>query len=68
MKITFKKLDSECFFITDGNSAINAFVRYSKANKHYCIDAAGVYMEVNTISEFKQAITNRFHSLTKFEI
>ena len=68
MKITFKKLDSEVYFITNGNTALNVYVRYSKANKHYCVDAGSTYFEVNSIADFKKAITNRFNSLTKFEI
>lgn len=57
MQINFKKLDNNCYYVTDGNSAINIYVRYSSFNKHYEIDADKFYWECKTINEMKDKVT-----------
>lgn len=60
MTMTFKKLDKETFYATDGNTAINVYARYSASNRHYEIDAAQFYWECKTIADMKNKVTQYF--------
>ena len=66
MTITFKKLDKETFYVTDGNTAINVRARYSAPNRHYEVDAAQFYWECKTITEMKQKVS-RYYADGKFQ-
>lgn len=58
--IKFKKLDSQTYYVTDGQYAINVHVRYSSVNKHYEIDASNYAFDVNTLKEMKDKVTRYF--------
>lgn len=60
MKTNFKKLDSTTFYVSYENQAINVYVRYSKSNKHYEVDAGQFYFEVKNINEMKQKVESYF--------
>lgn len=58
MNINFKKLDNNCYYVSNDNKALNVYVRYSEFNKHYEIDVQQYYFECRTIKEMKDKVTN----------
>lgn len=70
MTLSFKKLDAECYYVTDGTHGFNAYVRYSKANKHYAVDVCERYFEVRNVAEFKNKVQSMYanNQLSTFEI
>ena len=55
-EITFKKLDSNTYYVEFKNHAINMYARYSECNKHYAIDIGNFYFEEKTIKKVKEKV------------
>jgi hypothetical protein len=66
MNVTFKKLDSTCYLVTNGDNAINVYVRYSSSNKHYEVDAGQFYWELKSINDMKTKVSQYFQE-NKFQ-
>ena len=58
--IEFKKLDNQTYYVTDGQYAINVYVRYSSVNRQYDVDASNYNFDVKTLKEMKDKVTRYF--------
>jgi hypothetical protein len=66
-KLTFKKIDNNCYFITNGSKGLNMFLRYSNSCKHYEVDICKYYFEEKTIKKIKDKVT-KYWNENKLEL
>jgi hypothetical protein len=66
--LTYKKLDSETYYITDGKKYTNLHIHKIKSIKLYCADIAQFYFEAHKIEQIKDKISQNWDKMELFEI
>jgi hypothetical protein len=64
--IIFKKIDSDCYLVSDGFHAVNMFV--TKSRKLIFADIYQFFFECSSMKELENKVALNWNDMDKFEI